>query len=221
MDAGATGRALALAEPDGGPVAGPVFEAYLDALDALRLRSRLAAALSLRIPVEETLRKLRWLGQLAAANQLPAQALAAYEKLLIAMPRNTDILREAALAALDEGALERARERLTRYFELAEGDAEINFVYGDILAALGWSDLAAFHFARALASIDGEARPGYVLRLLRANALARLGEVDRAIAAFEDLRAERPRDANSRADFAALLIENQRYGRAEHVLATE
>lgn len=221
VDVGAAERALALAGPDGGPAKGPVFEAYLEALAVLRLRAQLAEGLALRIPIEDAPRKLRWLGQLAADNQLPAQALAAYEKLLIALPRNAEVLREAGLAALAEGALERAREHLTRYFELAAGDAEINFVYGDLLAELGWRDLAAFHYARALDSIDGEARPDYALRVLRASALARLGEVDRAIEAFEDLRAERPGDPNLRADFAALLIESQRYGRAGHVLSTE
>ncbi len=221
VDVGAAERALALAGPDGGPAEGPVFEAYLEALAVLRLRARLAEGLALLIPIEDAPRKLRWLGQLAADNQLPAQALAAYEKLLIALPRNAEVLREAGLAALAEGALERAREHLTRYFELAAGDAEINFVYGDLLAELGWRDLAAFHYARALDSIDGEARPDYALRVLRASALARLGEVDRAIEAFEDLRAERPGDPNLRADFAALLIESQRYGRAGHVLSTE
>jgi len=220
-NAGAADRALALAEPDAGPVEGPVFEATLEALGALRLRPELAEALALRIPVEEAPRKLRWLGQLASGNALPALALDAYEKLLTVLPRDTDALRAAGFAALAEGEVERARDHLTRFFELAEGDAETNFVYGDVLVALGWRDLASYHYARALAAIDGEARPGYALRLLRANALARLGEVDRAIEAFEDLRVERPDDPNSRADFAALLIENRRYGRAEHVLSTE
>ncbi|MBT5413296.1 MAG: hypothetical protein HOH66_11325 [Rhodospirillaceae bacterium] len=218
---GGAQRALDLAANDPGPPDGPVFGSYLNALAALRLRTPLAEGLNLRILVEDRVDALRHLGQIAGFNQLPAQSRAAYEKLLVQRPDDREALREAGLAASAEGDYRIAARHLDRYLELGEGDAELHFLYAEILGALRWMDMAAYHYRIAVEQVARLPAPGYGPRLIEANALARLGEGARAEVAFNTLRGERPDDAQLRADLASLLIDTRDYDGAERVLGQE
>lgn len=218
---GAARRALDLAEADPGPPDGPVFGSYLNALAALRLREPLAEGLNLRIPVEDGVEALRHLGQLAGANLLTAQTRAAYEKLLARRPDDREALREAGLAASAEGDYRTAARHIDRYLELGTGDAEMHFLYAEILGALGWADMAAYHYRIAVEQIAALPAPAFAARMIEANALARLGETEKAEAAFAILRRERPGSAQLRADLASLLIDSRDYNGAERVLGQE
>ena len=218
---GAPRRTLDLLTGDPGPPDGPVFGSYLNALAELRLRLPLAEGLNLRIPAENGVEALRHLGQLAAYNELPAQTRATYEKLLAQRPDDRDALREAGLAASAEGDYRVARRHIDRYLELGEGDAELHFLYAEILGALGWADMAAYYYRLAFEQVARSPEPGFGLRVIAANALARLGEEVRARTAFDALRSERPGDAQLQADLASLLIEARDYDGAERVLGQD
>lgn len=218
---GAAQRALDLAAVDPGPPDGPVFGSYLNALAALRMREPLAEGLNLRILVEDRVEALRHLGQLAGANLLTAQTRAAYEKLLAQRPDDREALREAGLAASAEGDYRTAARHIDRYMELGEGDAEMHFLYAEILGALGWADMAAYHYRIAVEQIAALPAPAFASRMIEANALARLGETEKAEAAFGVLRRERPGNAQLRADLASLLIDSRNYAGAERVLGQE
>jgi hypothetical protein len=102
---------------------------------------------------------------------------------------------------------------------VTEGAYNDNFYYAEILWRKGDHSAARIYYARALRVIERIADPPADARVEHAQSLARCGFLKRSLEEFRTLVAASPGDQNLRADFAALLIQNERYGEARRVLS--
>ena len=118
-----------------------------------------------------------------------------------------------------EGRQAAARRHLAAVVDTPLADHEVNAAYGEILLAAGEREAARFRFRRALEQMSAIPNPPHSVRVSRALMLNRLGESGQALSQMAALLAERPGDANLRADYANLLMDNKLYDQARRVLS--
>ena len=198
---------------------GAGFLAYAQALAAQRKVDALGHALQARLPRETDPVRLKRMGRLAADFGLFAQAVPAYKKVLARIPDDREALRDGGISAVSDQRYGEARPLLQRFHKVHTGDFESHLAMGDIHAAQGERDAAQFHWGRTVKLVDGDPKPVFFAKVLRAAALQRLNRTEEAIAAFEALRAERPNDADLRVDLAETLLKSKNFDRVRTLIA--
>ena len=160
-----------------------------------------------------------WVAQSASDLERPSIAERAWRAVLVAAPDHPLALKRLGLAAFDEGRRGDAERYLERLLAQLDDDLEVHFFYAELLTERGFDNRAALHYQRVLELTDGARDRRFRPRVIRAQALHRLGFATAALEAFEALLAERPGEGHLRADYATMLLDDRRVDRARAVLA--
>ncbi|MFQ5849292.1 MAG: tetratricopeptide repeat protein [Candidatus Binatia bacterium] len=219
VNAGAPQRAVAIVEASSEPPHGPVLYAYLNALVEAHDRDRLATVMDHQLSTEGNPKRLRRLARLALQENLTITTQRIFRKLLKAKPDDQEALMWLGRLAFFGSRYATAKRYLGRYLASGEADYESHFYYGEILRRENGLAAAKDHYERALQQIGRLSVRSPRSELFRAKILARLGRFDDSVALFEKLLQQRPDDSDVRAEFAALLLDNGKYERAEQILS--
>jgi Flp pilus assembly protein TadD len=173
-----------------------LLDAYVEALAALSDGANLTKVLMEKLPRLDKPETLRRYAQRALEVSESETARAYFTQLALILPQDRDALRWLGALNYAIGQWIDAEAFYKRYFALGTTDYESDFYFGEIL--LRKTDFAGAntHFESTLQQIE---------RI--------------PVKTFEKLLAERPKDKNLRADYAGLLIREQRLKDAARVLA--
>ena len=228
VDAGAPRRAAFVLEADaavpgrvGGPATLMAAESYL-AAGAPDDKAAFARVLSARIPREGDPDGARRLAELAAAGNRNDLARLGYERLLLLDPSQREAQRQVGFAAFADGDFERAKALVARYLAGATSaqpaDWEAHYYLGESHYRLKDRVAARTEHERALATIEGLARPPFAARAVQAYLYHRLGRSEESVALYGRLLREQPRNRDLRADYAGVLLELGRTELARSIL---
>jgi thioredoxin-like negative regulator of GroEL len=217
LNAGAARRAVAAggaarAEAEAG-------DSYLRALIAAGDTSGLAAVLKNQIASVTDPSALRRLARYALETGLQESVRAAYTKLLVSAPNDMEALRRLGSLDFVESRFEEAKDRLSRYLSMGEGDFESHFYFGELMQREGNLSKARIHFEKSLNLIERTPQKDFRTRGIRALALYRVGSLLDSVAEFERLIREQPMNKHVRADYVGILLETGRHDDARRILA--
>jgi cellulose synthase operon protein C len=221
LEIGAADRVAAMG-PESLPPAGEGgvrLRVYLRALAELGERRRFAETVARELPQLQGPDQVRALARLIRDSGFDSAAETAYTRLWTLEPRDPEALHWLGLYAYSRANYSVAEERLGVLLRVTEGAYNDNFYYAEILWRKGDHSAARIYYARALRVIEQIADPPADARVEHAESLARCGFLERSLKEFRTLVAASPGDQNLRADFAALLIQNERYGETRRVLS--
>jgi tetratricopeptide (TPR) repeat protein len=140
-----------------------------------------------------------------------ADAIAAYERLLAAEPRNSDALHLLGVAMARSGRVPEAARTIAAAAELQPDNPAIQANLGNTLNVLGRHVEAAAHFERAL-----QLQPGFVAAAhAQGTTLLRLGKLDEALQALQNASTLAPDNPDIHSDLGVTL---ERLGRKEQAL---
>ncbi len=220
LELGAADRVAAMAQGNLPPSGqgGVLLGAYLRALIQLGQSRPFADAIAREMPALQDSDKARELARLARDSGIDRAAEYAYSRLWTLEPQDPEALHWLGTYAFSRANYSTAEERLRVLLSVTEGAYDDNFYYAEILWRKGDRSAARIYYARALRAIERipDAPPGALAE--HAQALARCGFIERSLKEFRALLAAWPDKQNLRADFVALLLENERYGEARSVL---
>jgi predicted Zn-dependent protease len=216
LNAAAPQRVAALAAND--PA---LLDAYIRALTALSDGANLTKVLLAQLPRIEQPETLRQYARRSLEVSESETARAYFTKLAVALPQDRETLRWLGALNYAIGQWKDAEDYYRRYFALNVTDHESEFYFGEILLRKADFAGANSHFERALQQIEQATTKTFAMRAVRAVTLDRIGKTDEAIAEYEPLVKERPKDKNLRADFAGLLIRERRLKDADRVLSLQ
>ena len=222
-DAGGAGRVAAIVSASL-PVAGQggaVLDVYLRALVELRETHQLAASVAREVQALSDPERVRTLAQVTRDAGETKAAETAYLRLLILEPEDRGArhwLGGFNFGRANYAAAERFLGALVRS---SEGAYDDNFYYAEMLWRKGDRRAAKAYYGRTLRIIDRLPSPGLDVRIARAHSLFRLGDAAQATQQFQELMAANPGNADLRADFGSLLLENGINDRAAMVLSPD
>jgi lipopolysaccharide biosynthesis regulator YciM len=219
IDINAPARALAALGPDDPAEPAETTAVRIDALVALRRSDEAGRLIAARAEGERDLPKLRRLARQALEVDSKPALRAVYGRIVREVPNDPEANRWIGLAEFGEGRAASARRYLAVVADTALADHEVNAAYGEILLQAGDREAARFRFRKALEQMTAIPDPPPAIRVSRALMLNRLGDSAQALSQMAALLAERPSDANLRADYANLLMDNKLYDQARRVLA--
>ncbi|HEY6340544.1 MAG TPA: hypothetical protein VIY49_03555 [Bryobacteraceae bacterium] len=221
LEAGEAVRVAAMG-PDSLPPAGEggvLLEVYLRALAQLGERRRFADTVARELPRLQHPDQVRALARLARDSGFDAAAETAYSRLWTLEPQDPEALHRLGMYAYSRANYSVAEERLRVLLRVTEGAYDDNFYYAEILWRKGDRSAARIYYARALRAIEQIPDAPPDARVQHAQSLARCGFLERSLEEFRALLAASPGDQNVRADFAAVLLQYERYREAQHVLS--
>jgi len=221
LAAGAADRVAVMAadslpEPGQG---GPLLDTYLRALIQLGDNRSFAAAVTREVGALDDPGRARSLARLARESGVTVAAETAYSALLALAPEDLETRHWLGMYAFTRANYSAAESHLQTLLQVAEGSYEDNFYYADLLWRKGDRRAARAYYGRALRAIERMPAPPPQARAAYAQSLARCGFIEKALAEFRTLVAAWPDNDDVRADFAAILLENSRYGEARQVLS--
>ncbi len=211
-DAGRYEEAAALLDPVRGRLAP---DRLILLAELYRFLGRLSKAQTLRNEIVEKTSSatvLASFGQKMVKRNLLIDAEKAYRKVLKINPKHQGALLALARLCTGDDRVPDAIRFYHRYLELRPNDPAMQIAIGEVEAMRGDYDQAAIHFDTALALLD-KTEP-----LLRARALAGLGQVQVAIPEFEAAVEKNPENGYAWSDYADMLIRADRLDEAETVI---
>lgn len=222
-NAGAADRVLAVAgDPPPSAASDPVLAPLMRALIERRRFARVSEVLDPLIPRTDEAKDLLRIADWAEQADRGGTAVAAYDRALNRIGNDPAALLRAGRAFTFQGRAEKAVDTLERYFRVAGGKAAADhrpwYYYAQSLSLMERQEAARDAYRQMLARLNADDASDFESRRMRATALEALGRPEDAIALYEELRAERPRDRSLLADFVSLLIETGRYERADRLL---
>jgi len=189
---------------------------YVQALAALErwddIKPHLPATLAAASEPHELETIAAWAERLGM-NELGEHA---WRGLLQQRPGHPQALLTLGLRSYTAGRLADAIDLLSTYVDTHQDHAEARYFLAETLRASGRAADAAAHFERAAQPLAGIATPRQ--QLLRALALNRLGKIDQAIAALDQLHHSFPEDRQILEDYVGVLLENGRAAQARELL---
>jgi tetratricopeptide (TPR) repeat protein len=220
LERGAPDRVLTLVEAMPPATVTPgLDQVYIDALaqggNTQRIEPAVARAIARNAPTPQ----LVALGTLAEGEGRQRAAASVWNALLARDENSVPALRGLARAAFAEG---RRREAVAYYQRLLARDPGLwsdHYQLGELLLARGERNLARPEQEKALALIDASRNPDPSATTARAHLLYRLGRTNEALAAYEALRRQRPRDKDLLADYVGVLMEMGRNAEAARLLS--
>lgn len=145
-----------------------------------------------------------------------------WDKLVASYGNDPEKLLAAGRAFTFAGRAQRAVDALDRFFRVASAEQRADhkpwYYQGQSLSALNRPVEAREAYRQMLARIDANRADDFESRRMKATGLQAIGEDEQAIGVYEQLLAERPDDRSLVADFVALLIETERFERADALL---
>jgi thioredoxin-like negative regulator of GroEL len=217
LNAGAARRAVAAG--GAAPAEAEAGDSYLRALIAAGDTSGLAAVLKNQIASVTDPSALRRLARYALETGLQESVRAAYTNLLVSAPNDMEALRRLGSLDFVESRFEEAKDRLSRYLSMGEGDFESHFYFGELMQREGNLSKARIHFEKSLNLIERTPQKDFRTRGIRALALYRVGSLLDSVAEFERLIREQPMNKHVRADYVGILLETGRHDDARRILA--
>jgi cellulose synthase operon protein C len=220
LELGAADRVVAMAQDSLPPAGegGVLLEVYLRALVQIGDRKRFADAIARELPTLHDPDQARQLAHVSHDSGIDTAAEAAYSRLWALEPQDPEALHWLGTYAFSRANYSIAEERLRVLLSVIEGAYDDNFYYAEILWRKGDRSAARIYYARAWRAIEhiSNAPPDALAE--HAQSLARCGFIERSLKEFRALLAAWPDKQNLRADFVAVLLENERYGEARSVL---
>lgn len=220
---GATARTIALVAPRP-PVTGtdPVLEPYVSALIAERSFDAAGSLLASLIPLTDETQPLLRMADWAEQAAKPDVAVQAWDKLLTRIGDDPDRLLQAGRTFAFAGRAEKAVQVMDRYFRVADAEGRADhrpwYYHGLALSGMNREQEARAAYREMLQRIAQKQENDFETRRRKATGLAAIGADEEAVAVYEELVAERPTDRSLLADYVALLIETERFARAEQLL---
>jgi Tfp pilus assembly protein PilF len=216
LNAAAPQRVASLAASD--PL---LLDAYIRALTSLSDGATLQKVLMAELPRTTQPETLRQYARRALEISEAETARAYFTKLVLAIPEDREGLRWLGALNYAVGQWTDAEMYYSRFFALGTTDYESDFYFGEILLRKADFAGANTHFERTLQQIERAPIKSFEMRAVRAVTLDRVGKTAEAISEYERLLAERPKDKNLRADYAGLLIRENRLKDADRVLSLQ
>jgi Tfp pilus assembly protein PilF len=216
LNAAAAQKVAALAAAD--PL---LVDAYVQALTALEDGANLTRVLMAELPRVNQPETLRQYAHRALELSESETARAYFTKLAAALPQDRESVRWLGALNYAVGQWKDAEMYYNRYFALNTTDYESDFYFGEILLRKADFAGANTHFERTLQQIERAPVKSFEMRAVRAVTLDRVGKTAEALAEYERLLVERPKDKNLRADYAGLLIRESRLKDADRVLSLQ
>ncbi|MEO5332392.1 MAG: tetratricopeptide repeat protein [Magnetococcus sp. YQC-5] len=187
-------------------------DATLEVLSRSDARESLTLLLAAEIGQEQKPERLKQLGKKAEEHSLNALAISAYGRILDQQPNEYYALRRLGVMAFLAGDRTRAVDALNRYVALTGGDYESHFYLAETYWFQKKANLAREHFTRALDHLDDMPQPlSLSLATTRARILPRLGKVREAIAYYQQLIQQYPKDLALQGDYAELLLAQKEH----------
>ncbi|MBF0161486.1 MAG: tetratricopeptide repeat protein [Magnetococcales bacterium] len=208
-------------EKPSGEQADPILrDAIREVASRSNARERLIPLLATDIDQEQEPERLKRLGKMAEEHTLNALASAAYGRILEQNPHEQHALRRLGLTAFFAGDHPRAVDALNRSIALTGGEYESHFYLAEIYGFQKKANLAREHFIQALDHLDGMSQPLPLnLATTRARILSRLGRVREAIAYYQQLLHQYPKDVALQGDYAELLLAQKEHKQLRQFLA--
>jgi cellulose synthase operon protein C len=198
---------------------GSLLETYLRAQAQLGDNRSFAAALTREIGAVDDPERARSLARLARESGVAAAAETAYSRLLTLAASDLEALHWLGMYSFTRANYSAAERHLQPLLQDAQGSYEDNFYYAELLWRKGDRRAARAYYGRALRLIERLPAPPPEARAAYAHSLAHCGFIEKALSEFRTLVGARPDNADVRADFVALLLEESRYGEAGQVLS--
>jgi Flp pilus assembly protein TadD len=223
VDAGGAGQAAAIVSarlPAPGQ-GGALLDVYLRALAELRETRQLAASVAREVQALSDPERVRSLAQVARDAGETKAAETAYLRLLTLEPEDREAHHWLGGFNFGRANYVAAERFLGPLVRSSEGAYDDNFYFGEMLWRKGDRRAAQAYYGRTLRIIDRLPSPGLDARIARAHSLFRLGDAAQATQQFQELLAANPGNADLRADFGALLLENGINDRAAVVLSPD
>lgn len=222
-NAGAPGRVVAIAaDPPPGRPDDPTLAPLIRALVTERRFDRVGQILSPLVARADDGKTLLRLADWAEQADQGRVAVAAYDRALGMIGDDPAALLRAGRAFTFQGRAEKAVQTLERYFAVADAKGRADhrpwYYYAQSLSLMDRQEAARGAYREMLSRIEAGDANDFESRRMRATGLEALGRTEDAIALYEQLRAERPRDRSLLADFVSLLIETGAYERADRLL---
>ena len=174
------------------------------------------------IPSTDDTRSLLQMADWAEQAAKPDVAVQAWDKLLDRIGDDPDRLLQAGRSFTFAGRAEKAVEVLDRYFRIADAERRADhrpwYYYGQSLSAMNRPQEGRAAYREMLKRIAAKQENDFETRRMKATGLSAIGADEAAIAVYEGLVAERPNDRSLLADYVAMLIETERFDRAEQLL---
>ncbi len=196
---------------------GDYADLYIAALAAVRDKKQLRAMIERELKGEGDLIRLRGLANVAFQESVFDLARAAYLRILKAEPKNAEAMKRLGLMAYWSSDNGTARRYLEQYLATGADDYHADFTLGEIITQFPDWERATRYYRRALDRMARVARPTFEDRLMRAKLLYRLARFDDAVAAYETLLRQFPRERDLREQYADVLDEIGRYDRAREL----
>lgn len=196
---------------------GDYADLYIAALAAIRDKKQLRAMIERELKGEGDLIRLRGLANVAFQESVFDLARVAYLRILKAEPKNAEVIKRLGLMAYWGGDNGSARRYLEQYLATGADDYHADFTLGEIITQFPDWERATPYYRRALERITRVAQPTFEDRVMRAKLLYRLARFDDAIAAYETLLRQFPRERDLREQYADVLDEIGRYDRAREL----
>jgi len=195
------------------------IELYAAALTGVRDKKQLRALLERELKQANDQAKLKTLALVAFQESMFDLAQPAYQRLLKEDPKDAETLKRLGQMAMWRAQPDPALAR--RYLEafVANGgdDYQIDHLLGEIILHFPDWQRGTPHYQRALAKLNKLEKPKLEDRMLRAKTLYRLGRFDDAVAAYDELVRQHPRERGLRDEFYDVLVEMGRYDRARQL----
>lgn len=186
-------------------------------------RTEVAGLLDPLIAVTDQPDDLLNLADLAEQAAQGKTVVAAYEKAVARIGDDAEKLLKAGRAFAFGGRAELAVETLERYFRTSGSKQDIEhrpwYYYALGLNQMQREPEARSAYREMLSVMDRNGAKDFESRRMAAVAYEAIGDGERAVAIYQQLLSERPRDRSLVADFASLLIELRRYDEAELLLS--
>ncbi|MDF1719356.1 MAG: hypothetical protein P1U65_01645 [Minwuia sp.] len=222
-DVGATDRTIAqVANRPPTDGADPILKPYADALIFQRRFDDVAALLRPLIPATDDEQALLRMADWAEQASKQDVAVDVWEKLLTRIGDDPDRLLQAGRSFTFAGRSERAVEVLDRFFQVAPPEARADhrpwYYYGLALSGMNRPQEGRAAYREMLQRIRTNSADDFESRRMQATGLNAIGAHEEAIEVYEGLVAERPTDRSLLADYVAMLIETERFDRADQLL---
>lgn len=200
------------------PLETSALELYLNALYQTKRWDALDAVLEKQTAGTMDTKMQRVLVEYARASGQPRIMEKIYRILEKVKPDDVVMQREIALLAYSQGKYSLAEKRLEDYLKAHQDDYQAQYYYAELLNRNGERTKAAHHYEKVLKLMVALPQKDITLRITGAVVHYRLGEKDKAFAAFKQMLKEAPDNAEVRENYVNLLMDTGLYDEAESLL---
>lgn len=197
-----------------------ILDVYLDALQNLKMKAKLTEILCHMLSVENRPERIKKFAKLAQSEDQQDLALKGFHKLLTMRPNDSDALKELGTLYFGKGNLTLSQYYLVLYHcQKPEGDYLSHYYLGEISHHKKLKTEAKYHYLFSLCLIEKLEKKDLSIHLMIANIFTKMDYYNLAIHLYSKLLIDNPENLAVRANFANLLMDNEKWDEASSVLS--